>query len=154
MCQDNAMGPLQTPVVVGRDSRRPALPCQTEAWTLHSVTPRFHKDHRWRIGNAQGKEEGWDLKGFHHVKLKRHYLLTWRCPLWDCTQWCKKKESEWVSVCVRKRKGGGEYKKRERHRKWERARQKEKERRGPSEPSGRKIIWTRKQVVVMFVRRQ
>ncbi len=53
---------------------------------MKDVKSKCGEEGRWR-GALQ-------LKRLPSCKLKRHYLLTWRCPLWGCTLWCENTERE------------------------------------------------------------
>lgn len=55
------------------------------------------KDVKSKRGEEGRRRGALQLKRLSSCKLKRHYLLTWRCPLWGCTLWCentKKKKRE------------------------------------------------------------
>lgn len=51
------------------------------------------------------------LKRLSSCKLERHYLLTWRCPLWGCTLWCENRERD-IQKRRKKRKKKNEWRKR------------------------------------------
>lgn len=82
-----------------------SLSCQTEVWPLDCVTSRPPRppsptDHKWRMWRANvGRKEGGgcrgalQLKRLSSCKLKRHYLLTWRCPRRGRTLWCENRKS-------------------------------------------------------------
>lgn len=57
------------------------------------------EEQTWGGGASRGALQ---LKRLSSCKLKRHYLLTWRCPLWGCTLWCE--NTERVSEGKRKEK--------------------------------------------------
>lgn len=87
----------------GREGEPMASPCPVRQrfgpWIVsHHASPPT--DHKWRMRRANGgkgrglQREALQLKRLSSCKLKRHYLLTWRCPLWGRTlgfkQWEKK----------------------------------------------------------------
>lgn len=89
-------GPTAKTVGEGRERADSFSPSsQTEDWPLDFVTSRFPPtDHKWRMWRAKNGEEGcWrgtlQLKRLSSYKLKRHYLLTWRCTVWGCKLWCE-----------------------------------------------------------------
>lgn len=90
-------GPTAKTVGEGKKESRRFLPRPVRQrlgpWIVsHHASPPT--DRKWRMWRAKDGEEGcWrgaqQLKRLSSCKLKRHYLLTWRCPLWGCTLWCE-----------------------------------------------------------------
>lgn len=61
--------------------------------TLPPNRPQM-KDVKSERGEEGQRRGALQLKRLSSCKLKRHYLLTWRCPLWGRTLWCKNTRRE------------------------------------------------------------
>lgn len=96
-------GPTAKTVGEGeKESRRllPVLPDRGSAPGLCHITLPPNRPQMKDVKSKRGEEGRWrgalQLKRLSSCKLKRHYLLTWRCPLWGCTWWCENTEREHV----------------------------------------------------------
>ncbi len=94
-------GPTAKTVGEGeKESRRllPVLPDRGLAPGLCHITLPPNRPQMKDVKSKRGEEGRWrgalQLKSLSSCKLKRHYLLTWGCPLWGCTLWCENIEGE------------------------------------------------------------
>lgn len=100
-------GPAAKTVGVGAKESRRLLPVLSDgglAPGLCHITLPPNRPQMKDVKSKRGEEGRWrgtlQLKRLSSCKLKRHYLLTWQCPLWGCTLWCENTEGEKEKVCT------------------------------------------------------